>query len=114
MYQTTPYVINIGATHKPRGKHRHRAADATPTKPFVASMSVELKSRPRPPIIYKRKIHIPGGVDIESLEFFAWRAWDKRVRVPKNSRYGVKGRLTRTVSAIQQQIIEQYGWPEQE
>ena len=75
-------------------------------------MSVELKSRPRPPINYKRKINIPNGADIESLEFFAWRAWDKKLRVPKNSRYGVKGRLMRTVSAIQQQIIDQYGWPE--
>ena len=75
-------------------------------------MSAELKDRPRPPINYKRKIHIPDGGDLESLEFFAWRAWDKRQRVPKTTQYGVKGRFTRTVSAIQAQIIEQYGWPE--
>ena len=77
-------------------------------------MSAELKKRPRPPINYQRKIHIPKGADRQSLEVLAWWFWDLGFELPKSGTLAIKGRCTRTVSAIQRQIIEQYGWPERE
>ena len=76
-------------------------------------MSADLKSRPRQPINYKRHIHPIMGVPLSAFEGWAWNAMELGMTVkPMPGKDGLS-RATRVIAAVQKQIIEQYGWPEQ-
>ena len=77
-------------------------------------MSDDLKKVRRRPIEYKRPVHPILGVPLRTFEEWAWNAVDLGIEVVPESGKNGMSRATRTISAIQKLIIDQYGWPERD